>query len=419
MLTGINVLVASGIHGFVLVVMGPGIETDALIAGAAMPQLLFGVISGSLAHVLVPLLATQDGEQFRHDAWSFLGVIGAVFTVLAIVLSWSSSFWVPLLFPGLSDAGKSLVGELTRIQLTGLIFNGLAGVLVAVHHARQRFLWPQYAHLIDSLLGLGLLAWALPLYGIQVAAWVAVLRPLVQTLLLLPGLGSCRNLQWSNTLIIKAWQRLRPLLLGASYYKSGHLVDRFLSSMVPAGGLSLFFLAHQIYGGLNDLFNKAITVPLVPLLVRKAAAADWLEYRRLYRKRLQWVVTLSSLGYVLFLVSGEKGLSLLIGHGGVTADNIALFWWILLAMGGYLIAGGLEQVLAAAFYAEGDTGTPAIVGAIGFTLGVIFKVVGFLQLGIIGLAIGTTLQQLFNSSVLYILLEKRSKQFLLNGSAIK
>ena len=269
-LAGVNILVTSVIHGYVLIVVGPGMETDALFAGAAIPQLLLTII-GSLTQVLVPLLAAEDDEQFRRDAWSFFVVIGAIFTTLAVFLSWSSPFWIPLCFPGLSDLGKSLATDLTRIQLIGMIFTGLAGVLTAIHYAQQRFLWTECGHLIGSLIGLGLLAWALPKYGIKVAAWVSVLRALVQAALLLPGLGSYCKPDWDSAVIRKAWDRSKPLFLGTSYYKSGPLVDRFLSSLVPAGGLSIFFLGYQICGGLNDLVNKAITVPLVPLLVRTAA----------------------------------------------------------------------------------------------------------------------------------------------------
>jgi putative peptidoglycan lipid II flippase len=417
-LSGVNILVTSVIHGYVLIVVGPGVETDALFAGAAVPQLLLAVMSGSLTQVLVPLLATEDGEQFGHDAWSFFLVIGTVFTTLAVFLSWSSSFWIRLFFPGLSDPGKMLAIELTRIQLIGMVFTGLASVLVAVHYARQRFLWTECGHLIESLFGLGLLVWTLPKYGIKAAAWVSVLRAIVQTLLLLPGLGTYCRPNWGSAVIIKAWHRLKPLFSATIYYKSGPLVDRFLSSMVPAGGLSLFFLGHQIYGGLNDLINKAVTVPMVPLLAKTAAASDWLSYRRLYRQRLRWVVTLTSVGYLVLLFVGETVLALLIGHGGVTADNIRLLWWILLAMGGFLIAGGMGQILAGAFYAQGDTGTPATIGTVGFTVGTALKVLGFVQLGLVGVAIGATVHQLFNTIVLYILLEKGIKKSLLPGKRL-
>jgi putative peptidoglycan lipid II flippase len=418
-LTAVNILVTCVIHGYVLIAIGPGVQTDGLFAGAAIPQLLLTIIGGSLTQVLVPLLtAEEDDEQFRHDAWSFFVAIGAVFTALAVFLSWSSPFWIPLLFPGLSDAGTSLAVELTRIQLLAMVFTGLGGALRAVQYARQRFLWAECGRLMESLIGLGLLIWTLPRYGVRVAAWVSVLRGIVQTLLLLPGLGAYRRPNWGNAATIQAWHRLKPLVLGNLYYKSGPLVDRFLSSMVPAGGLSLFFLGHQIYGGVNDLINKAVTVPMVPLLVKTAAASNWSSYRRLYHRRLGWVVTVTSVGYLLLLFVGENVLALLVGHGGVTADNIRLLWLILLAMGGFLIAGGMGQILAGAFYAEGDTRTPATIGTIGFTLGTALKIIGFWQVGLVGLGIGATVHQLFNTAVLYLFLEKRFKKFLLRGKRL-
>jgi putative peptidoglycan lipid II flippase len=107
--------------------------------------------------------------------------------------------------------------------------------------------------------------WALPSYGVHIAAWVTVARGLAQTLLLLPALGSYCRPDWASATMHKMWLRLRPLFLGTVYYKTSPLVDRFLSSMVPAGGLSLFFLGHQICGALNDIISKAITGPMVSL----------------------------------------------------------------------------------------------------------------------------------------------------------
>lgn len=417
-LTGVNIIVTFVIHGYVLIAVGPGVETDALFAGAAVPQLLLTVISGSLMQVLVPLLAAEDDQYFRHVAWCFFALVGSAFIALAVILSWFSPIWIPLLFPGLSDAGKLLATELTRIQLVGMVFLALTGVLRAVHYARQRFLWTECGYLIESFIGFGLLVWALPKYGIKVAAWVSVVRAILQTLLLLPGLGAYCRPDRGGAAIVKAWQRLKPLLFGTIYYKTGPLVDRFLSSMVPAGGLSLFFLGYQMCGGLNDVINKAVTVPMIPLLVRTAKVSNWPSYRRLYQQRLGWVVTVTSVAYLFLFFVGEKALGLLIGYGGVTADNIRLLWWILVAMGGLLIAGGMGQILAGAFYAEGDTRTPATVGAIGFTLGTGLKVIGFLQLGLVGLAIGATLHQLFNTVVLYIYLEKKFKKHPLPGKQL-
>ena len=83
-----------------------GIETDALFAGMAVPQLILMVVSSSLTHVLVPLLATEDAGTFRQNAWGFFLGISGIFTVLALLLYVTAAYWVPWLVPGFQKPGS-------------------------------------------------------------------------------------------------------------------------------------------------------------------------------------------------------------------------------------------------------------------------------------------------------------------------
>ncbi|MHB8171591.1 MAG: lipid II flippase MurJ [Thermincolia bacterium] len=405
-LAGANIFVVFLYQWYVLTTIGPGMETDALFAGMALPQLVLVVISGSLMHVLVPLLAGEEEERFSQDAWGFFILVGGVFGAFAYLLYLLAPFWVPVLVPGFSNAGKALVVNLTRIQLIGMVFTALSGVLWAVYHARQRFLWAELTTLLGTIVGLVLLMWALPRYGIRAAAWISVVSGAIQTLLLLPGLGRYTRPEWGSASLVQAWRRIKPLLIGTVYYKTDPLVDRFLSSMAPAGGLTLLYLGQQIYGAVTQIINKAIAAPMVPLLASYAKADNWSVFRQVYRKRLWWVTGLTCGGYLLFLLVGKPTLKLLVGHGGVTEQNVLLLWWIMVALIGVFVGGAMGQILSAAFYAKGSTVTPTRIGAMGFTLGIVLKVTGFYLFGLIGIAIGTTLYYMLNVLVLYIFLER-------------
>src|SRR3972149_11623336 len=134
-----NIGIAFLYQWYVLIQLGPGMETDALFAGMTVPQLVLAVVSGSLAHVLVPLLAGEDADRFRHDAWGFFILVGVFFAAIAVLLYILAPWWVILTVPGFSDAGKDLTIQLTRIQLAGMGFTALSGVQWAAYHARQRF----------------------------------------------------------------------------------------------------------------------------------------------------------------------------------------------------------------------------------------------------------------------------------------
>src|ERR1044071_1429218 len=85
-LSSLNLLFALLAQWYVVVTLGAGAETDELLAGAAVPQLVLAVFSGSLSYVLVPLLAGESRERFQEDAWGFLWLVGGAFAALALVL---------------------------------------------------------------------------------------------------------------------------------------------------------------------------------------------------------------------------------------------------------------------------------------------------------------------------------------------
>lgn len=406
-LAALNILLSFINQWYVLATVGPGKETDALFAGMAFPQVVLAVLSGSLAQVLVPLLAGDIDESIRTEGWFCFHVSAVVFGAMTVVSILFAGLWVPLLFPGFSSDSLSLTIELTRIQLLGMVFSGLSAVLWSVGQARQRFLWVAMTPPIGAILAFFVLASTVPWYGIRAAAWTSVMRVTLQTGVLLPLLGHYTSPAFSKKRLEQIMERLRPLVLVSLYSKTGPLLDRFLSSMAPAGGLSLLYLAQQIYASIADVIHKSFTTSMIPALTAHARNSNWAGFQFVYLKRFWWIAGLTLSGYVILATFGRKTLHFLIGFGGVTNENVQLLWWLLVVLGGVLVAGGMGQISAAAFYAEGDTRIPARVGIIGFTLGSLVKVFAFFHIGLLGIALGASVHQIFNTSVLHWLYKRR------------
>ena len=162
----------------------------------------------------------------------------------------------------------------------------LGSVLWSVYHARQRFIWVELSTLLSNAIALILILKMLAIYGVMGAALVIVLRTGLQVAWLMPGLGRWQWPQWNSQAMREAWRRIRPLLIGTSYYRTDPLVDRFLASMAPAGGLSLLYIGQQIYGVANVVAEKALAAPMVPKLAIEADAGRWSSFRRIYQNRL-------------------------------------------------------------------------------------------------------------------------------------
>src|SRR6266536_870329 len=404
-LAGASILVLLLLQWYVITQLGVGSETDALFAGMVVPQLILGVVSSSLTHVLVPLLSTADKGTFKENAWGFFLAISAVFAILALILSAGAGYWVPLLFPGFSEAGAALAVGLTRIQLLSMVFTASVSVLWSVYHAQQKFIWVELAALLAGAVALFVVTQTLPRFGIAAAAWAIVLRTALQVVLLLPGLGAPKRPKWRSPAMKDAWRRLRPLLLGATYYRTDLLIDRFLSSLAGAGGLSLLYLGQQIYGVANFLLEKAITSPMVPLVAKQAGQGEWLSLRETFRRRLILMALITGAVYLGFLLAGEWLLTLLIGHGGVTRENVHVLWMIMAALAGMVIGGAMGQITSTTFYAMGDTRKTTRLSVLSFTFYVPLKFFAFLRYGLIGLAVATTVYYLGNLVVQTVVLE--------------
>lgn len=390
-LSAANILSAILFQWLVLTMLGPGVETDALFAGMTVPQLFATIICSSMTHVLVPIFAGDDHANQRDDAWSLLFLYGALFTAAALLLGLTAHWWVPLTVAGFSPEAKLLTTEFARISVIGMVFTGINAVQTALAFAQRRYVWADLAPMIANLLALALLAALLPRYGAVAAAWVAVGRLVVQTLLLFRSMGLPVMPDQHRPVIPLAWQRLRPLILGTAYYKMDPLVDRFLLSAMAPGTLSLFYLAQQLYGAASQIVVKALAVPAITRLSIAAKDGDSNEFALVLRRGSIAIFLVGWLAIGIFAIIGQPLLSLLLEYGKFGPSDSRTLWWLLLLTCGQFVWGALGSLLSGAFYARGDTRTPTIIGVISFTIGVAVKILMFRTLGLDGLAIAVSL----------------------------
>jgi putative peptidoglycan lipid II flippase len=67
------------------------------------------------------------------------------------------------------------------------------------------------------------------------------------------------------------------------------------------------------------------------------------------------------------------------------------------------VAGCAGQIVAAGFYARGSTSWPVRVGVVGFSFGAVLKIIGFAWLGVVGVALATSVYYVINPIVLHLI----------------
>ncbi|HEY3581382.1 MAG TPA: glycosyltransferase [Pyrinomonadaceae bacterium] len=400
-----NAALAVLMSWYVVVRVGVGAETDAFFASAVVPQCAFVLLTTTLLPVLVPLLATRNDSEFSQDVWSFFSLTAAVFVLLAVVLYWSASVWVPWFVPGFAAPAKTLTANLTRLQLVSMVLNALIVTLWAAHHARHRFVWVELSAVVANVAGLSFLVLTLSRLGIWAAALNTIFYNSLKLAFLLPILGSWRLPAWRSPTVREALQRLKPLLPGQVYLRTDPALDRFLTSMTGSGTLSLLHMAQQIYANVVLLLGKAVVAPMAPKLAVYAREERWSTYRRLYQDRFVLLAVFTVLGCLL-VIAGAPVLRFFGAEAGIGPGNLHTLWLTMIALGGMLVGGALVQATAGAFYGMGNTKTPTKLSTLLYTLYIPIKVWAFFKFGLIGLAATMSAYALTNCVSQFWLLRK-------------
>lgn len=370
--------------------LGVGRPTDALFASMALPQVVFTLVTGPLSNVLIPMLSSLDGDECsRRASATVSGVFLAAIPVVGLMY-FTTGWWLPVLLPGFSAESLQLVQTLSRIQILGLQFSMSHGVLWAAAVARGRLATAEAALAGAALLALVALVPVADAFGVLGVAWVFALRPFLRVAALAAAAGYRPTVRLRRANLREVARRSTPIMLAGAYSKSELLLDTVLASLAPAGLLSLYNLATSLMSAGVGVLSKALIVPYAPRFGKLFAAGQLDALRAELRRGSRLAAGLGLAGWGGLLLLGRPVLGVVVGHGGVTPENVDTLWYLTLGLGGVLGGHLLGQLGSHGFFAIGRTRTISALYAVAFTAGAGMKLGGAWAGGVFGLAVGTT-----------------------------
>lgn len=403
---------------FIIKSLGPGGETDAFIASNTVPQFVVAVIGGSIGYVLVPVLSTRPVADLRHDTWSFVYVIGALFCGLAVLLFALRRLWIPVMVPGFTDSQLVLMEQLVAIQLLSMPISAVIAVQVAGQAAQGRFVRAELTQWLANLVAIGLLIIFMPSHGVLAGAWISLVRWAIQASGLCFGLGPPRRARRLWVLVKTPLARIKPLLLGSSYYRTEPAVDRYLLSNANSGALTLYYLVEQVFSGISQLIIRTLVAPTVPRLSVLFDRHDFPSFSRLYALTVKLVFLVSALLLGALVCAAAYLLPALATRFGAPIGTWADLWWIMLLLGGVFIGSASGQVASSGFYATGDTVTPTRMSMITYSIFIPCKVLAFQMWGIPGLAISASLYSMNNFLLQVVLMRRKLRLRISAGTSL-
>jgi putative peptidoglycan lipid II flippase len=394
-------------------------DLDAFLAAFRIPDLLFQLVAaGALSSALVPIVAALDATGERRRAWrvalTLAALLGTALVALGIVVVVTAPFIVPAITPGFEPRDQATTAELTRIMVAAPLFLALGAVATSVLNAHGRFAATALAPIFYNLAIIGAavavaVAPSLGVAGLAVGVVVGAASHLLVQLpaLLRIGFDLRIGIDPADPQARRALVLMAPRAVGLGAGQITFVVLVALASTVSAGGVTAYTFAFTLLQIPVGVIGVPLAV-LLPTLARDVAVGSLDRYRRVVDGSLAVLafvmIGIAAVGAVL----AYRVAALLFGWGRAGEATVvatsATFAAFLLG----LPAHGLIAVLARAFYARGDTATPAAAAVGAVVVNVLLASLLAGPVGLVGLALAVAAGAWLESVGLVAVLRRRA-----------
>jgi len=415
---------------------GASFHADVWRAALRLPNVLQNLLGeGTLSASFIPLysrfLAGGREEDARRFAGAVLGLL-SVTTGGIVLVGWAVAPWVvPLFIPRWEPEKQALTVQVVRILLpmTGVLV--LSAWALGVLNTHRRFLLSYAAPVLWNLAMIaavvgGAAIWALPDTPLLLAlAWGALAGGVLQLLVMLPlTLRLLGGLRLSLSALVpgvrEGVRNLVPVVAARGVVNLSGYVDLFLAALLVEGAVGILGYSQVLYLLPISLFGMSVAVAELPELSREREGAGGEALPRL-RKRVDdglaqvgFFIVPSTLVYLFF---GDLVVAALFQTGAFGAPEVAATHAVLAAYALGLMASARSRLLSSAWFALGDTGTPARIAGVRVLLSTAAGALlmfpldqvgpGELRLGAAGLALGASLGAWLEFTLLERRLEER------------
>jgi putative peptidoglycan lipid II flippase len=426
---------------------GAGRELDAFIAAFRIPNLLRDLFAeGALSAAFVSAFTQKLERDGQGAAWQLanrvlndlLIVVGGV--VLAGMLA--TPWIVDWIAPGFrAEPGKiELTVMLTRVLFPFLLLVALAAVAMGVLNARSVFLVPASAssffNLGSVVGGLALVELIAPSYlpavwsrlhggpplrsqDATAALFAMALGTLfggaLQVLVQVPAL---RRVGFRYRMIggfadpgvIQILRLMGPATIGVAAVQFNVVVNTYFASNLGNGPVSWLSVSFRLMFLPIGMFGVALGTVALPAMARSAARRDMEGFHGSLAESLRLLFLFclpAALGLALL---AEPIIAVIYQHGRFTAADTHAAGQALAAYSVGLAGYAAIKILGPAFYALNDTRTPMKVSLLSVAINLVcnWTAVRVLDLGHAGLALSTSVVALWNSALLFRLLQTRT-----------
>jgi putative peptidoglycan lipid II flippase len=411
---------------------GAGPALDIYYAAFRIPDLIYNlVIVGAIAAGFVPVLTgliksnedASESETGTHlapaqneEAWKLTNNVITVFSVVLVLLSMVGFIWskqlVKWISPGFTIQQVNITVIMTRIMFLSPVLMGISGIVSGTLQAFKRFLVFSLAPImynIGIIFGALFLTKPLDIYGL---AWGVAIGAALHLGVQIPALyhlGFKFRWYWSlsDTNLREIFKLMIPRLFGLATAQFNLIITTIFGSLIASGSIAIFNLANNLQSLPVGLIGVSFAIAAFPTLSQFYSRQDFRGFNSTLNQTLRMILFVVLPVSFMLLVLKTEVVTIVLGAGQFTSNDVALTANALGAFVVSLFAQALIPLLARAFFARHDTIAPLVAGVVGAVANIFFAWLMAYRFGVVGLTLAFSFGAIVNFLVLAWWLKKK------------
>jgi putative peptidoglycan lipid II flippase len=379
---------------------GSGDHLDAFLVAFGLTLFVINVAGSSFGAELIPNYIHAWRLEGRTAARNVLAesvtVSMGLLLAVVLVLAATGPLLLTILGSGFSPLKLRLTRQLFYILLPTTILSGLATLYSAILNAEHQFGMAAFAALAVPLAAIIAMLAGGARFGIYALAGGTLMGFVLHLCVLVWWLrrqGISLMSHWSgfNPAMRHTLMQYLPLIAAAVLINRGLLVDQAMAATLGPGSVTALTLGGKIVAVVQGLGVTAVRTAVLPHFSRMVAEGHWLEIRQTMRRLTQLIVIVSVPLMLTLCMFATPLVAILFQRGAFTAENTHLVGQVqamsVLQIPFYVMLG-LVATLISALRANHYLMKAALIA---FPVNVVLDYVFMQVLGVIGIAVATSL----------------------------
>lgn len=400
--------------------MGDSAVASAFKVAFQIPNLFRRLLGeGALTAAFIPIFKTQEAQAGEAAAWNCANAVlsgllvaaGAIVAVVLLGLSLALQF---------IEMGPDtwLMLSLLRIMFPYMLLVCVAAVLIGMANSRGYFFIPAMSATMLNVVAIASVLVAAPMMGetlseqIYALAYAILVAGVAQSSFVAPllhrqGFRFRWVKPWGNPIVKEVIRKMIPGTLGVAAFQINVLLISCFSFFVADYIVASFDYAVRLMELPQGVFGISLATWMLPALSGMAGRKQYDEFRSTLTEGLGYLAFVNALAAVLLVVLAEPIVRLLFERGafGAVATHRSALALMCLAPG--LVFFSSVNILARAFFALGDTKTPAKISILCLGVNLLLSLILVFRFKQAGLGVANSLTSFLNMVLLAMALRRK------------